>query len=147
MNTENIAELHIEECFIGTFEKGVLLNRATLTVALDSLADNSTLENLSARGRLRSESGLVNTTRIDSLDIDLDYRRLKGTLSIKGVIDSVYSIIMAGQTSVQPHTYAFDVDNLTFSSGVYRCHNDQDVQVRVNYDGTRVMHAVMLRNQ
>ena len=136
----------IDECFIGTFEKGVLLNRATLAVALDSLGDGSTLENLSVRGRLRSESGLVNTTRIDSLDIDLDYRQLKGTLSIKGVIDSVYSIVMAGQTSVQPHTYAFDVDNLTFASGAYRWHNDQDVQVRVNYDGTRVMHAVMLRN-
>ncbi|OLD79452.1 MAG: hypothetical protein AUI33_02690 [Ignavibacteria bacterium 13_1_40CM_2_61_4] len=136
----------IDECFIGTFEKGVLLNRATLTVALDSLGGNSALENLTARGRLRSESGLVNTTRIDSLDIDLDYRQLKGTLSIKGVVDSVYSIIMAGQTSVQPHTYAFDVDNLTFTSGAYRWHNDQDVQVRVNYDGTRVMHAVMLRN-
>ena len=136
----------MDEFFIGSFDNGILLNHTTLDVRMDSLADDQTLERLSGSMNLQIGSGLVNSTHIDSVKVAADYRQLRGKLSIQGTVDSLYTIVMAGQTSVQPHTYVFDVENFTFSSGDYAWHNDQDVQLRLNYDGTRILHADMKRN-
>lgn len=136
----------IDEFFLGSYQKGLLLSRSTVSLRLDSLADIGTLDDLSAVLKLGIGNTLINGMTIDSFDLALDYHQYKGTLAFKGIVDSLYSIVVAGQTSVQPHTYVFDVDSLTLRSGSYRWKNDQDVQFRLNYDGTRVMHALMVRN-
>ncbi|HEY6191409.1 MAG TPA: translocation/assembly module TamB domain-containing protein [Bacteroidota bacterium] len=136
----------VDEFFLGSYEQGFLLNRTTVALKLDSLADTRTFDQLSAGLKLGVGNALVNGMTIDSFSLRLEYHNYKGTIAINGFVDSLYSIVMAGQTAVQPHTYAFDFDSLTFKSGEYRWKNDQDVQFRLNSDGTRVMHALMVRN-
>jgi translocation-and-assembly-module (TAM) inner membrane subunit TamB-like protein len=136
----------VDEFFLGSYEQGFLLNRTTIALKLDSLADTRTLDQLSGELKLGVGNALVNGTTIDSFALALGYHNYKGTISINGTVDSLYSIVMAGQTAVQPHTYAFDFDSLTVRTGEYRWKNDQDVQFRLNFDGTRVMHALMTRN-
>ena len=137
---------NIDEFFIGSFDNGLLLDHTTVDVKMDSLAEDQALERLSGSVNMTVGSGLVNSTHVDSVTIALDYRQLRGKLSMSGKVDSLYTITMAGQTSVQPHTYVFDVDTFTFASGEYAWHNDQDLQLRLNYDGARVLHADMKRN-
>lgn len=135
----------IEEMYIGTQGEGVLLYNTSLDLTLDSLTLRRPLEQLSATIQLSIGSGLVNDRHIDSVGLDLVYNKMNGSLSLSGVIDSTYSIVLSGVTSVQPNTYVFDVEALLVASGEYRWQNSQDVQLRLNYEGIRVMRAVMER--
>lgn len=136
----------LDELYVGAVDKGFILNRIGIDLSADSLAVNRTLEQLSASMNLAVRSGLVNGLRLDTMKVRLDYRRPRGTFSIGGAIDSAWSVTMSGQTSVQPHTYVFDLDDLRLSSGGITWKNDQDIQVRLNSEGTRVLHADMKRS-
>ena len=137
---------NLDEFYIGSYEKGFLLNNTSVAIRLDSLTDVATLDRLSAGIQLGVGSGLVNALNVDSFKVALGYHQYKGTVAISGIMDSLYGVTMVGQTSVQPHTYVFDFDSLTVRAGEYRWRNDQDVQMRLDYDGTRVMHGLMGRN-
>jgi hypothetical protein len=133
----------VGEFFVGSINKGILFNETSVSLTLDSLSDTQTLEQLAAHVNLNVGSGLVNATRIDSAKLALQYHQLEGSISATGILDSLYTIVLGGKTSVQPNTYVIDLENLTFAKGTYSWHNDQDVQLRINYDGTRVLHATM----
>ncbi len=137
---------NLDEFYIGSYEKGFLLNNTSVAIRLDSLTELATLDQLSANVKLGVGNGLVNALNIDSFKVALGYHQYKGTVALSGIVDSLYDVAMAGQTSVQLHTYVFDFDSLAVRAGEYRWRNDQDVQMRLDYDGTRVMHALMTRN-
>ncbi len=136
----------IDEFYLGTSEKGFLLDNCTLAVQLDSLRSENPLEHLSTSLALEAGSALLNTTHIDGLKTRLTYHNAKGTISFAGLADSTYGISLIGETSIQPGTYVFDLDTLLVDIGPYRWHNRQDVQFRLNSDGTRIMHAEMVHN-
>lgn len=136
---------NIEELYVGSPTNNILLDRTNVAVTIDSLSQEQTLEQLFASVRLSIASGLINGRHLDSLSVAIDYNAMKGTLAISGVLDSTYSIVASGKTSVQPNTYVCDVETLLVASRDYRWQNNQDVQFRLNYEGTRIMHAVMER--
>ncbi|HMD13708.1 MAG TPA: hypothetical protein VKI62_03710, partial [Bacteroidota bacterium] len=135
-----------DECYFGTVKGGILLKSGTVDASLDSLKDIRTLEDLTANARFTATSGKLNTKTIDHLHASVSYKNLAGTISLSGTVDSIYSLNVEGNTSVQPHTYVFDFDTLNLAVGRYQWVNDQDVQCRWNYDGFRIMHGVMKRN-
>ena len=135
-----------DECYFGTVKGGILLNNGTIDAVLDSLKDIRTLEDLTANARFTATSGKLNTKTIEHLDASVSYKNLAGKISLHGTVDSLYTVNMEGNASVQPHTYVFDFDTLDLAAGPYQWINDQDVQCRWNYDGFRIMHGVMKRN-
>ncbi len=136
----------LDEFYLGTSEKGFLLNDCTLSVELDSLGGNAPLEHLSSSIALEAGSALVNTTHFEGLKTRLTYHNTTGTISLNGLADSTYGIALIGETSIQPGTYVFDLDTLRVDVGPYRWQNKQDVQFRLNSDGTRILHAEMVHN-
>lgn len=136
----------LDEFFVGSVKGGVLLNDIGVTLTANSLSDLNTLEQLSGKLKLSIGSGLLNTTKFNATKVNLAYDRMEGKLSGVGLFDSAFTVRVAAAISIQPHTYAFDFDSLIVSTGDYSWHNEQDVQFRLNYDGVRVMHAVMRRN-
>jgi hypothetical protein len=136
----------MDHLFVGTIDSGVIFNDATIDLNVTSLSVYRTLEQLSGNLKLDIGSSLLNGRTVDSAVVDLTYDKLKGKLSFTGILDSALKIVTEGQTSVQPHTYAFDVENLTIGNDVYRWKNNQDVQFRLNAEGIRIMRAVMQQN-
>jgi hypothetical protein len=141
------ADGSIDEFFIGSINDGIFLNTTTVSLALRNLTPVQTLDQLSGKFVITVGSGISRKTTFEEVHVDLDYHQLKGILSVKGQLDSVYNIAFGGEASIQPNTYALDIDTLIVSSGVYRWRNNQDVQIRANYDGVRVLHAEMIRNK
>ncbi|MBI1802980.1 MAG: translocation/assembly module TamB domain-containing protein [Ignavibacteriae bacterium] len=136
----------IDEFYIGSSDSGAIVNHCAIALALDSLTNSDPLEHLSAGAEFRFGSAMINNMHLDSSALSLRYSRTRGTLSMQGIVDSVYRMSVSGETSIQPGTYVFDVDTFRFSSGQYVWRNNQDIQLRVNSEGTRVMHAEMVRN-
>ncbi|MBI3766303.1 MAG: translocation/assembly module TamB domain-containing protein, partial [Ignavibacteriales bacterium] len=135
-----------DEFYVGTVKGGILLNTGTIDLQANSLSDINTLEQLTGTLDCSFSSGLLNTTSLTGLQVNVKYNNLAGDFGASGIIDSTYAIQLLGKTSVQTHTYVFDLDTLRVSLGNYAWQNEQDVQFRLNLDGVRVMHAVMKRN-
>ncbi|MBI4548813.1 MAG: translocation/assembly module TamB domain-containing protein [Ignavibacteriae bacterium] len=144
-NLSLTCEAALDELYIGTSAKGVFLEKTFLDVEADSLSYDHTLEQLAAIMKLSIGSGLINVTKFDSTEVNVTYANLQGKVALRGTFDSLYTITMAGNISIQPNTYAFDFEEFTFSSDKYTWHNDQDIQLRLNYEGIRAMHATMKR--
>ncbi len=136
----------IKEFYVGSSDSGAIMNDCTIRLSLDSLTSRDPLEQLSASADLHFASGMVNSLRFDGSDLSLRYSRSRGKLSMNGVVDSLYHVLISGETSIQPGTYVFDVDTFRFSSRRDTWQNNEDVQFRLNSEGTRVMHAEMARN-
>ncbi|GEM_PF-1706561 len=137
----------IDELFIGSVNNGVFMTDTKFELATGNLSPDQPLERLTARCSLSVGSALINNFKCDNFDLALDYRQLTGTFSLSGTVDSLYDVRAIGQASIQPHTYAFDFDTLNVSIGNYAWVNDQDVQVRLNNDGVRILHADMRRRR
>ncbi|MBI4810232.1 MAG: hypothetical protein HY800_02065 [Ignavibacteriales bacterium] len=136
----------IDEFYVGTIKGGVPLNKARLICRADSLNMFEPLERLSMTMDLTVDSGLINTQNLDDINLSFGFDHHKGKLSGYGTFDSTYSLNINGEISVQPNTYVFDLDSLVFSANNSIWKNDQDVQLRLNYDGLRIMHAAFKRN-
>jgi hypothetical protein len=135
----------IEEFYIGTTKGGTLLKNGTVALKFDSLTDERTLERVTGKLNVSIDSGLLNAERLNSLKLILDYQNMSGKLNAHCLLDSLYNITIAGNVSVQPHTYALDFDSLTIACNDYSWHNDQDVQLRLNNEGLRIMRGAMRR--
>ena len=136
----------VDEFFVGTTRSGVLLNSGKITLQLDSLSEIDPLENLSGNFSANMNSGLLNKKKLEKISLAVTYDRLKGKVSGNTILDSLYKLNFTGDISVQPNTYVFDIDSLRFSAGNYTWDNNQDIQLRLNNSGLRVMHAEMKRN-
>jgi hypothetical protein len=137
----------VNHFFVGKIDSGMIFNDATVSLRAEPITLDETLERLAGSLDLRVGSCVVNGRAIDSVAVALNYARDKGTFSASGVLDSSTAISLQGQASVQPNTYVFDVEHLTVGSTVGRWENDQDVQVRLNHEGVRVLHAVMTHGE
>jgi hypothetical protein len=131
----------IDEFFVGTTKGGILLHQSTLEAQFDSISRINTLEKLSGKLTLTIDSGRLNTKKIANTKFNFNYDNLKSTVSAQSNIDSAFAFHLNGLISVQPHTFAIDFDSLILSLGSYSWNNRQDVQLRLNTDGIRVMHA------
>ncbi|MBI5476604.1 MAG: AsmA family protein [Ignavibacteriales bacterium] len=138
------SDAEINEFFIGTTKGGILLHHSTFESKLDSLNKNNTLESLTGSFYLSIDSGRLNTKKIKNTRINFDYKNLKSTVNGRSNIDSIIGIQLSGLVSVQPQTFAIDLDSMIVSLGTYSWKNRQDVQLRFNTDGIRVMHAEFL---
>jgi hypothetical protein len=136
----------INDFFIGTTKGGILLKSGTVAFAFDSLSTAMTLERLHGTADIIIDSGLINTKALQNIRFGIGYSQMRSRISLSGLFDSLYDCHILGGISVQPHTYAFDFDSVIISMGSYRWTNEQDVQLRLNYDGLRIMHGVMRRN-
>jgi hypothetical protein len=135
----------IDEFFVGTTRGGILLHNGTVHLSLDSLTRNPSLEHLAGSIDLTSDSGLINTRKIENIRAALTYDSFRGTTDFALTYDSVYRFSASGTISVQPATYVFDFDSLTVNLGPNRWHNVQDVQLRLNKQGFQIMHAAFVR--
>ena len=135
----------INEFFVGTSKGGVLLNNSKFYCSFDSMKYYEPLENLFTKLKLSVESGLINTKSLANVNLDVEYNHLKGKISGQGVVDTNYKLITNGEISVQPNTYVFDLDSLIFSINNSTWLNEQDVQLRLNLEGLRIMHAAFKR--
>lgn len=133
----------IHHFFIGKIDSGIIFNDANVSLEAGPIASDRTLEQLSATLYLNVGSCFVSGRNIDSVRVGLQYDEMKGTLSASAVLDSAYGLSLDGQTSVQPNTYVFDIEHLTVGKGSYVWQNQQDLQMRLNHEGVRVLHAVM----
>ena len=136
----------IDEFYFGTTKGGILLRGGNISLKLDSLSDVNTLEQLLGKLDLSIDSGLLNTRKLEDIKLGLNYQKISSNLKGHCIIDSLYEIIISGNVSVQPHTYAFDFDSLIVSLGDFSWRNDQDVQLRLNNDGLRIMHGTIKRD-
>ncbi len=135
----------IHHFFVGNIGSGIIFNEANISLEVNPITREQTLERLSGSLSLNIGSCFVNGRTVDSVRLGLRYDKLRGDLALNGLVDSVLSVSMDGQTSVQPNTYVFDVDHLVLGKDQYVWRNNQDVQVRLNHEGVRVLHAVMQR--
>ncbi len=137
----------MDEFFIGSVNDGIFLNHSQISLSASNLKQTQTLVSLSATMNISLGSGFFNTHTLHAAAATLDYNQLRGRFTFTGIIDSLYQINFGGQSSIQPHTYVFDLDSLMIAHGDYRWHNEQDVQTRLDYDGFRVMRAFMKRQE
>jgi len=135
-----------DECFFGTVKGGMLLNNGVVHFMFDSLADQQTLEHLAASLDFTAATGKLNAKTLDRVAGTILYRNFAGKFSLRAEVDTLLDIASSGNASVQPHTYVFDFDTLLIAVRGYAWLNDQDVQCRLDYDGFRIMHGVMKRN-
>jgi len=135
----------VDEFFVGTMKGGILLNGIKVSVSIDSLTDVNTLDRLYGNIGLSIESGMLSNLKLQQMNLRVHYDHMTARVTADGTLDSLYDIRVETNTSVQPHTYAIDIDSFTVSRGGYSWCNDQDVQLRVNYDGIRIMHGLMKR--
>jgi hypothetical protein len=133
----------VHHFFVGKIDSGIIFNDAKISLDAGPLSIDETLERLAATLYLNIGSCFVSGRTIDSVRIGIQYSQMKGTFTVAGLIDSAYAVRMDGQTSVQPNTYVFDVEHLLVGKDPYQWRNNQDVQVRLNHEGVRVLHAVM----
>jgi autotransporter translocation and assembly factor TamB len=133
----------IDEFYIGTIGKGVFLEDIDVDAELTNLKFNQTLRDAHVRVKAAIGSGVVDNVRINDVDVSLTYGDAIGRLSAHGRVDSLYAVTLAGRTSITPGTYGIDLDTLQVASEGLSWSNDQDVQVRLNYEGLRLMRAVM----
>lgn len=138
------AECDFEEFFVGTAKGGVLLHKTQLSASIDSLGYSDILENVKARLNISVDSGRVNTKKIAATRLSFDHKNLRSVIAAQTTLDSIYSCRLQGVVAVQPRTYAIDFDSLILGYGSYRWRNYQDVQVRLNPEGIRLMHAEFL---
>ncbi len=133
----------LEESFIGTIKKGLLIHNCSLKVQADSLSTTGTLEQLATNLDVRVQSGLFNTVSLTDVRAGFDYRLAEGSYTFRGILDSAYSFDIRGKVALQPNTYAFDVDTFAVATQTLKWKNENDIQVRLNSGGIRVMHATM----
>jgi hypothetical protein len=134
----------IADLYLVTSSGGFALSGATLALTLDSLRKESTLDHLASSFSVHLASADIGKLHLEQSDARVTYNNGRGTFLMRGVCDSIYTLSLAGQTSIQPGTYVFDLDSLIAEIGPYRWINRQDIQCRLNNDGLRVMHAEML---
>ena len=135
----------IDEFFIGTTRGGILLRNGTVHISLDSLTRNPSLERLAGTIDITSDSGLINTRKIENIRASLTYDSFRGTTDFACTYDSLYRFSASGRISVQPATYVFDFDSLIIALGPNHWRNVQDVQLRLNRQGFQIMHAAFTR--
>ncbi len=136
----------IGEFYYGTSDNGFILNNCTIAAELDSLGGEDVLENLSCNLDATMTGANFNSLRLENARCRFLYKHTRGNLLIRGIFDSLYTMNIIGETSIQPGSYVFDVDTLSADLGQFHWSNSQDVQFRINYDGTRILHAEMLHN-
>jgi autotransporter translocation and assembly factor TamB len=135
----------VEELFVGSVEDGILMKKVDVALELHSPTEHAKLEQMNATLDLGFGSGMLKGMRLDQFSGRLRYDQSIGSVAFSGVFDSVYAITIGGRASIQPRTYVFDLDRATFTAGGYSWTNDQDVQVRLNEEGVRVMRAMFRR--
>ncbi|MBA4312408.1 MAG: hypothetical protein C0417_07240 [Chlorobiaceae bacterium] len=131
----------VDEFFVGTTKGGVLLHHTNLDAQIDSLQKTNILYNVSGQLSIAIDSGRINTKKISNTKLDFDYQKLKSKIIAQTTIDSIYTCRLQGAISVQPNTYAIDFDSLKLGYGNYQWKNRQDVQLRLNSNEIRIMHA------
>jgi hypothetical protein len=136
----------VDEFYIGSVTKGIFLSGSRISLSAKNLSPNKMLEQLTMQCSLYVGSALINHVQCDNFSFALQYNNLVGRFAMSGEVDSFYDFRTAGQASIQPHTYALDFDTLELAMQGYRWINDQDVQLRLNYEGARVLHAEFKRN-
>lgn len=135
----------VREFYIGTVGDGWLLRNATVGAKVGNLPDTAILENVTAEATITVGTGIIAGRSVDNAVVRLGYTGSKGTIAASGRVDSVITIALSGQGSVQPGSYVFDLDTLRAAAGSYAWSNDQDVQFRVDAEGLRIMRAVFRR--
>ncbi|MGA2622792.1 MAG: translocation/assembly module TamB domain-containing protein [Bacteroidota bacterium] len=133
----------LDESFLGTIKSGILIHNCGIRIQADSLSTMRTLEQLATNIDVNIQSGLLNSVSLANVHARFDYRQAEGWCTLKGVVDSVYDVNLHGRVALQPRTYAFDVDTFAVSTEALKWENENDIQVRLNAEGCRVMHAMM----
>ncbi len=137
---------NIGEFYLGSSAHGFILSNCAIALQLDSLRGEDILNNLSCSFEATIGSGDINAIHLDNAHCRFIYKDTRGHLALQGVFDSLYSARILAESSIQPGSYVFDVDTLSVHLGQFRWDNSQDVQFRINSEGTRVMHAEIVHN-
>ncbi|HLF14720.1 MAG TPA: translocation/assembly module TamB domain-containing protein [Bacteroidota bacterium] len=135
----------LEEFYIGTIDDGWLMKDATVDIRIGNLGETAVLENLTADLDLDLGTGIVAGKSLDNAGLELHYADARGIIAASGRVDSILTVVLSGQASIQPRTFVFDLDTLRARAGDYGWSNDQDVQFRLSSEGLRIMRAVFRR--
>ncbi|TAK58140.1 MAG: hypothetical protein EPO24_08855, partial [Bacteroidetes bacterium] len=133
----------IEEIQLGEADSGIYFNNSAIDIDAHNLTSRQTLEKLSSDIVVSTQSGSVRGTNIHNGSVSLHYRDSKGNFDCSGIIDSILIVKTIGIVSMQPQTYVFDADTFNLVYRNYEWKNDNDVQIRLNRDGVRILHALM----
>ncbi len=145
-NSEKLSlstEGKITECFLGNLHDGFFIKQANVNLGLNDLSERQTLGDLSMNLSLHCGSTVINSTEVENFLLGLSYSNTLGKLHCSGIIDSNTALRLHGTVSMQPQTYVFDFDSVSLSLNNLQWDNNNDVQVRLNRDGIRVLHALM----
>ncbi|MBI5214671.1 MAG: hypothetical protein HY960_02855 [Ignavibacteriae bacterium] len=145
-NSEQISlstEGNIDECYLGNLNDGFFIQQTGLNLTLSDLSNNQTLDNLALKILLDGKSCVINSTNVENVNLGFDYHDALGRLKCSGTIDSSTTLRLLGNVSMQPQTYVFDFDSVSLTLNDVYWKNNNDVQVRLNSDGVRVLHALM----
>jgi hypothetical protein len=121
------------------------MRNSEVDISVGNLTDVAVLENVTADATVKIGAGVAAGQPIDNTDLRLRYGGSKGRFGAYGRLDSILTIGVSGQVSIQPATYVVDLDTLRARAGDYGWSNDQDVQFRLNAEGLRIMRAVFRR--
>ncbi len=135
----------LEEFYTGTIDHGWLMKNATVDIRVGNLGQTAVLENVTVDVDLGVSTGILEGRSIDGAGLRLHYSQTRGSIAASGMIDSVITISLSGQGSIQPRMFVFDLDTLRARAGNYGWANDQDVQFRLSAEGLRIMRAVFRR--
>ncbi len=134
---------NVSEFSLGENAKDVLLREANLSIDVKDLSSRSSLETASINMDVNLGYGSIDGTNLDSSGLVLRYDDNKGKFHCYGTIDSLTKLHLNGSVSMQPETYVFDLDDLSVALRNYEWKNDNDVQIRLNKEGVRVLHALL----
>lgn len=130
-----------ENFFIGNIRGGILLRNTAVGFNITNDAGTSRLERINADVTVDIGSITSSVMSIDSIAGSLHIDNERGTFTASGFLDSLYAIGCRGVASIQPQTYVFDIDSLGIAAHGDVWKNREDVQLRLNRHGLRIMRA------
>lgn len=133
----------LDESFLGTIKSGILIHNCAIRIQADSLSTTRTLQQLATNVDVSIRSGLLNSVSLANVHAGFNYRQAEGWYTLRGMMDSVYDVNLRGKVALQPKTYAFDVDTFAVATETLKWENENDIQIRLNSEECRVMHAMM----
>ena len=139
--------LSIGELYVGSIEKGFLVENSTLmfeTAARTTPRTNHSRP-LSFEFRSSIQNAIVNKHSFDNSTVTISYRETGGGIAIRSTVDSLFSVTSHGSMQASDQTYTLSLDTLSFLFGALQWMNDSDVVATIGPAGIDLSQCILRR--
>lgn len=143
----------VEELFVGTIEKGALVNQGSLLLTATTYSKNFQGTNISSDYfkdlsfdlTTTTKFAVVNKNTFDNTSIKISYKDNLGRYKVGTNVDSLFSLLGDGEVKILKNAYDFTFDTLHVSFGSLLWKNEEKVSVLVDSIGLHVDQLKMRR--